>query len=150
VFTFKENTMTRLLPIVFGLVFASFSVNGFAEANAQVKADNDPFKYPVYEGRMACDDKVFVVVVEDLKIPNNFDVLVGKAHYKTKRIPTYSGAIRLEDKSHGIVWLQMANKSMLFNEKAGKRLATNCRNDIQQEAENALQIKPDTTVLGKP
>jgi hypothetical protein len=75
---------------------------------------------------------------------------MGKAHYKTKRIPTDSGAIRLEDKSHGIVWLQMANKSMLFNEKAGKRLANNCRNDVQKTAENALQIKPDTTVLGKP
>ncbi len=99
---------------------------------------------------MACDDKVFVVVVEDRKIRNNFDVLIGKAHYKAKRVPTDSGAIRLEDKSHGIVWLQMANKSMLLNEKAGKRLATNCRNDLQNAAENALQMKPDSSVLGKP
>ena len=99
---------------------------------------------------MACDDKVFVAVVEDRKIPNNFDILIGKAHYKAKRIPTDSGAIRLEDKPHGIVWLQMANKSMLLNEKAGKRLANNCRNDIQQVAEKNLLAKPDTTVLGKP
>ncbi len=146
--------MIRLLPIAFGLVFASLCVNGFAQAgaqiNGQIKADNDPFKYPVFEGRMNCDDKVFVAVIEDKKNRNNFDVFIGKAHYKTKRIPTDSGAIRLEDKSHGIVWLQMANKSMLFNEKAGKRLANNCRNETQQVAENALQIKPDTSVLGKP
>lgn len=138
--------MMRLLSIALSFVVASFCFNGFA----QVKADNDPFKYPVYEGRMACDDKVFVAVTEDRKIPNNFDILIGKARYKTKRIPTNSGAIRLEDKLHGIVWLQMANKSMLFNEKVGKRLANNCRNDIQQAAEKNLLAKPDTTVLGKP
>ena len=136
----------HLLSIAFGFVVISLCFNGVA----QVKADNDPFKYPVYEGRMACDDKVFVAVVEDRKIPNNFDILIGKAHYKAKRIPTDSGAIRLEDKPHGIVWLQMANKSMLLNEKAGKRLANNCRNDIQQVAEKNLLAKPDTTVLGKP
>jgi hypothetical protein len=146
VFTFKENAMTSLLPIVFGLFFASFSVSGFA----QVKVDNDPFKYPVYEGRMTCDDKVFVVVVESLKIPNNYDVLIGKAHYKTTRVPTDSGAIRLEDKAHAIVWLQMSNKSMLLDEKAGKRLANNCRNDLQAATEKALLVKPDTTILGKP
>jgi hypothetical protein len=141
--------MTRLLSIAIGLGFASFCINGMAQANAPMKADNDPFKYPVYEGRMACDDNVFVVVIEDKKIRNNFDVLVGKAHYKTKRIPTDSGAIRLEAKAQSIVWLQMANKSMLLNEKAGKRLANNCRNETQKAAETALLAMPDTTTLGK-
>ena len=138
--------MLRFLSIALGFIVTTASFNGFA----QIKDDSDPFKYPVYEGRIACDDKVFVSIVEDRKIPNNFNVLIGKTHYKTKRVPTDSGAIRLEDKIHGIVWLQMANKSMLFNEKAGKRLATNCRNDLQNAAENALQMKPDSSVLGKP
>jgi hypothetical protein len=131
---------------VVALVFASFCVS----AAAQVTADNDPFKYPVYEGRMACDDNVFVVVIEDKKIRHNFDILIGKAHYKTKRIPTSSGAIRLEAKAQSIVWLQMSNKSMLLNEKAGKRLANNCRNDTQKATENALLANPDNTALGKP
>ena len=138
--------MTRLLSIAFGLVCINLCSYGFA----QVKADNDPFKYPVYEGRMVCDDNVFVVVVEDKKTPHHFAVQIGKVHYKMKRIPTNSGAIRLEDKLHGIVWLQTSNKSMLLSEKAGKRLANNCRNGIQQETENALLLNPDTTVLGKP
>jgi hypothetical protein len=140
--------MTKLLSAALGLFCATFCLSGFAQA--LTKADNDPFKYPVYEGRMTCDDAVFVVVVEDRKTPNNFDVLIGKAHYKTKRMPTSSGAIRLEDKARSIVWLQMANKSMLLNEKAGKRLANNCRNETQKAAEEALLTKPDTSVLGKP
>jgi hypothetical protein len=138
--------MTRLLSLACGLVFASFCFNGLA----QVKADNDPFKYPVYEGRMACDDKVFVVVIEDKKIPNNFDVLIGKAHYKTKHIPTDSGAIRLEAKAQSIVWLQMSNKSMLFNEKAGKRLANNCRNDAQVAAEHTMATSTVSSALDAP
>jgi hypothetical protein len=128
---------TPLLAITFGFMVSSLSVS----ALAQHKVANDPFKYPVFEGNMACDDKVMVTVAHDRKIPNHFVLAIGKTHYKT---------IRLEDKAHGIVWLQMSNKSMLFNEKAGKRLANNCRNDAQKEVEVALQIQPDTSALGKP
>jgi hypothetical protein len=137
---------TPLLAIAFGFMVSSFS----ASALAQHKVANDPFKYPVFEGNMACDDKVMVVVAHDKKMLNHFVILMGKAHYKAQRVPTDSGAIRLEDKAHGIVWLQMSNKSMLFNEKVGKRLANNCRNDAQKEVEVALQIQPDTSALGKP
>jgi hypothetical protein len=38
---------------------------------------------------------------------------------------------------------------MLLDEKAGKRLANNCRNDLQTATEKALLVKPDTTILGK-
>ena len=138
--------MTPLLVIVFGFMTSSFPTN----TKAQSKAVNDPFKYPVFEGRISCDDKVTVVVMQDKKMPNHFVLLMGKAHYKTQRVPTDSGAIRLEDKAHSIVWLQMSNKSMLLNEKAGKRLANNCRNETQKEVEIALQIQPDTSALGKP
>jgi hypothetical protein len=96
---------------------------------------------------MACDDKVFVTVTEMKKQPHHFDVHIGKFHYKTVRVPTNSGAIRLEDKAHGIVWLQMSNKSMLFNEKAGKRLANNCRNEEQKAVDLALSAQPDTTLI---
>ena len=116
---------TPLLVIAFGFMTSSL-------------AASDPFKYPVFEGSMACDDKVTVAVAQDKKLPNHFLLSVGKMQFKTVRVPTDSGAIRLEDKAHGIVWLQMSNKSMLFNEKAGKRLANNCRNALQAQTEKEL------------
>jgi hypothetical protein len=137
-FIFRKNTMLRftrsLLTIAFGCIACSFSVI----AIAQDKAENDPFKYPVFEGVMTCDDAVTVVVVPDKKVPHHFVLSLGKVQFKSVRVPTSSGAIRLEDKAHGIVWLQMSNKSMLFNEKAGKRLAHNCRNALQAQTEKEL------------
>jgi hypothetical protein len=126
--------MMRLLASTLTVAVCLSTGAGFA----QVGSANDPFKYAAYTGRMPCDDKVFVTVLEDKKHPNHFHVQIGKAHYKTSRIATDSGAIRLEDKAHGIVWLQMSNKSMLFNEKEGKRLANNCRNDVQIAKEKEL------------
>ena len=39
---------------------------------------------------------------------------------------TTTGAVRLEDKRAGVMWLQIANKSMLMNSKIGQRMVDNC------------------------
>ncbi|HET7526815.1 MAG TPA: hypothetical protein VFK10_12795 [Burkholderiaceae bacterium] len=39
---------------------------------------------------------------------------------------TTTGAVRLEDKKNGMMWLQIANKSMLMNSKIGQRMVDNC------------------------
>ena len=39
---------------------------------------------------------------------------------------TTTGAVRLEDKKNGVMWLQIGNKSMLMNSKAGQRMVDNC------------------------
>jgi hypothetical protein len=39
---------------------------------------------------------------------------------------TTTGAVRLEDKKSGMMWLQIANKSMLMNSKIGQRMVDNC------------------------
>jgi hypothetical protein len=45
---------------------------------------------------------------------------------------TTSGAVRLEDKKAGVVWLQIANKSMLMNAKIGQRMVDGCVHDKQK------------------
>ena len=45
---------------------------------------------------------------------------------------TTTGAIRLEDKKNGMMWLQIANKSMLMNTKAGQRMVDNCQHPSQK------------------
>lgn len=98
--------------------------------------------YPVALGRIACAEKAFVTIDESKKHPGRYEISMGKAHYEAIRILTESGAVKLEDKRHGIVWLQMANKSMLFNEKMGKRLATDCQNDEQKAVQKAMDALP--------
>jgi hypothetical protein len=45
---------------------------------------------------------------------------------------TTTGAVRLEDKKTGVMWLQIANKSMLMNSKAGQRMVDNCTHPAQR------------------
>jgi hypothetical protein len=46
--------------------------------------------------------------------------------------PTTTGAVRLEDKKAGVVWLQIANKSMLMNAKIGQRMVDECVHPTQK------------------
>lgn len=50
----------------------------------------------------------------------------GKSYLMAPEI-TQTGAVRLEDKKNGLVWLQIPAKSMLMNAKAGQRMVDNCQ-----------------------
>ncbi|KAB2875232.1 MAG: hypothetical protein IT503_08810 [Burkholderiaceae bacterium] len=45
---------------------------------------------------------------------------------------TTTGAVRLEDKKAGMMWLQIPNKSMLMNSKIGQRMVDNCVHPSQR------------------
>jgi hypothetical protein len=45
---------------------------------------------------------------------------------------TTTGAVRLEDKKNGVMWLQISNKSMLMNSKVGQRMVDNCKHASQK------------------
>ncbi len=60
---------------------------------------------------------------------------------------TSTGAIRLEDASSGAVWLQLANKSMLMDQKQGRRLADACMNADQLVVADAMERSPAPNLL---
>lgn len=49
----------------------------------------------------------------------------GKIYVMAPEV-TQTGAVRLEDKANGLVWLQIPAKSMLMNAKLGQRMVDNC------------------------
>ena len=68
--------------------------------------------------------------------------------------PTTTGAVRLEDKSAGMVWLQLANKSMLMDQNKSRRLADECANAEQVAFAENMKTNPppsliDTTGMGR-
>ena len=68
------------------------------------------------------------VLVEKVSADHKTAVLKwGKKNYTMKVVDTSTGALRYEDKASGMVWLMVANKSMLVNAKQGQRLADECR-----------------------
>lgn len=104
----------------------------------------------VYAGRLPCADGVTVNIVADAKMPGYFDVQANKLKYRMFPVATTTGAIRLEDQHLGAVWLQLANKSMLMDQKIGKRVADECASPEQLAVGEALKINPAPSVLDAP
>lgn len=71
----------------------------------------------------------------------------GRQKYQMAPVPTSTGAVRLEDHVSGAVWLQLANKSMLMDQKLGRRLADECMNTGQAVVAEALLRTPAPNLL---
>lgn len=85
----------------------------------------------VHQGRLPCEMGATVRVEPDLSQPGYFNVHGKGFRYRMHPVATRTGAIRLEDKQAGAVWLQLANKSMLMDQKKGRRVADECAHPDQ-------------------
>lgn len=101
----------------------------------------------VQVGRLPCELGAFVTLAADPRAPGYFDVSVRNLKFRMFPVETSTGAIRLEDRKAGAVWLQLANKSMLMNQKLGQRLADACVSPDQAIVAEALNRNPPPSVL---
>jgi hypothetical protein len=118
-----------------------------AAAPAELSAQQLSIAQIVTTGRIQCADGQSVTITPDAKVNGAFDVLFGKTKYDVVPKPTTSGAVRLEDSKTGIVFMQLANKSMLFNERQGRRLADDCISPAQQAVADGMKANPQAGVL---
>jgi Ni/Co efflux regulator RcnB len=93
----------------------------------------------VYVGEIQCElgQKVSI---KPMKREGFFFVSRGIYKYVMHPVESRTGAIRLEDPARGALWLQLGNKSMLMNQKEGKRLADECVSP--EQADFAKNMKP--------
>ena len=71
--------------------------------------------------------------------------MAGKGfHYRMSPVATSTGAVRLEDQKEGAVWIQIANKSMLMNQKLGQRLADECMSPQQVAVTESIRKNPQS------
>jgi hypothetical protein len=101
----------------------------------------------VHTGRVACADGKSVTITPDTKTEGAFDLSFASTKYDVVPVPTKSGAVRLEDTKTGLVYMQLANKSMLFNERQSRRLADDCISPAQQAVADAMRANPTAGVL---
>jgi hypothetical protein len=101
----------------------------------------------VYQGKLPCELGAFVTITADNQSPGYFDVETKQQKYRMFPVETSTGAIRLEDHKVGAVWLQLANKSMLMNQKLGKRLADACMNPDQMAVAEKMLKNPTPGLL---
>jgi hypothetical protein len=104
----------------------------------------------VYTGTFPCELGTHVTVTADTAHPGFFTVAVGKISYYMHPVESRTGAIRLEDIRHSAVWLQLGSKSMLMDQKAGRRVSDDCKASAQQEYATHLQDHPQPQLLDKP
>lgn len=104
----------------------------------------------VYQGKLPCELGASVDLKADAKAPGYFDVQLGRQKFHMYPVETTTGAVRLEDKAAGAVWLQLANKSMLMNHKLGQRLADECVSPDQAVVAANLIKNPAPSVLDAP
>ncbi|HZE91946.1 MAG TPA: hypothetical protein VE029_09625 [Rhizobacter sp.] len=100
-----------------------------AADQAQLDAAERTF-YGPYE----CDFKQTIDVGMNPKTPGYVDVKFGKSTFTMKPTLSSTGALRLEDVKGQTLLLQIANKSMLMDVKAGKRLVDDCVHEKQRAA----------------
>lgn len=104
----------------------------------------------VHTGHIACELGASVNVTPDPKAPGRFHISGKGFAYHMTPVVSSTGAVRLEDTQRGAVWLQIANKSMLMNQKLGQRLADDCMSPAQVQVAEALKTNPQPSLLDKP
>ena len=89
-------------------------------------------------GEYQCEFAQTLDVSMNSKSPGYVDVKLQKQVYTMKPVLSSTGALRLEDVKGNTLLLQIANKSMLMDQKAGKRLVDGCVHEKQRASAAAL------------
>ena len=88
----------------------------------------------VLTGNAQCEFNQQVSVQPIEGKPAHFKVSFKNASYTMVPEETTTGAVRLEDKHAGVVWVQIPAKSMLLNARVGQRMVNDCRQTEQRAA----------------
>lgn len=91
----------------------------------------------VLTGDAACEFKQTIAVEPVADHAGHFNLTFKKVTYRMVPQETTTGAVRLEDKKNGMVWIQIPSKSMLMNSKIGQRVVDDCTHAEQRAAVEA-------------
>lgn len=149
-----KKAPAKKTPAKAAAVGAAAAVGGAAAVAATVQQPLAPEELAISErvhtGRIPCELGAFVNVTADQANPGYF-VIDGKGFkYHMSPVKTSTGTVRLEDRHAGAVWLQIANKSMLMNQKVGQRLADECMSPDQLQVAEAIKKNPPPSLLDAP
>ena len=85
----------------------------------------------VLTGQIPCELGKSIKVEKSTKYAGYADVSHAGRTYLMTPVRTSTGALRLEDSRNGVMMLQIANKTMLMNQRAGQRLVDGCEHPDQ-------------------
>jgi hypothetical protein len=108
----------------------------------------------IHQGQLPCELGATVRIEADPSQAGAFHVQGKGFKYRMFPVQTSTGTLRLEDKKAGTVWLQLANKSMLMDQKRGRRIVDDCVHPDQLAVAEAMKTNPppslfDTQGMGR-
>ncbi len=98
-------------------------------------------------GNIPCELGQTVSMRADPELPGHFHLQLKDQRFHLHPVQSATGALRLEDTSRGAVWIQLANKSMLMDQRQGRRLADECASAQQQAYAAQLKLNPAPNLL---
>jgi len=96
-----------------------------------------------YYGDYACEFNQTVRIDRHPKTEGYVNVAWNKQLFTMKPVLSSTGALRLEDVSGRTLMIQIANKSMLLDVKAGQRLVDECVSPEQRAAIERMKLEGD-------
>ncbi len=148
--TVKKTTAPRKAAAAAAVGGAGAGVAVAALTPRALNAEEMKLADRVYTGRINCELGKHVNVTRDEKNPGHFFVSGQGFSYHMSPVGTSTGVVRLEDRHAGATWLQIANKSMLMNQKQGKRMADECMSPEQLQVAEAIKKNPPQSLLEAP
>ncbi len=118
-----------------------------APVSPEASADDLAIAQQIHQGLLPCEMGTSIRVEADAAQPGYFHVQGKGFRYRMFPVRTNTGALRLEDKKAGAVWLQLANKSMLMDEKKGRRVADECAHPDQLAFSEKMKTNPLPSLL---
>ena len=113
-----------------GLALATETVESISQTQLDIASR-------VLTGKADCEFNQNVDVQPMTGKPGMFKVGFKGDSYAMVPQETTTGAVRLEDKKAGVMWLQIPSKSMLMNSKVGQRMVDACMHAEQRAAVSA-------------
>ena len=132
--------MSALLGLATTEVQAQSSQKKAASRSAELPAASEEQLQAARRAHLGvyqCEFGQSVTVILNEKQPGYLDVRFQKQLITMKPSLTSTGSLRLEDLKGERLWLQIANKSMLMDQRVGKRLVDGCIHDAQR-----IEVRP--------
>ncbi len=117
-----ENAKSTLKKATVKKAQAKKPLSPFAPQSDEIKALAEKFN----GGMFQCEFNETLTIAPNKEHPGYLTLRHKKITANMLPVPTNTGALRLESKTAGLVWLQLPTKSMLMNSKIGQRLADDC------------------------
>ncbi len=138
--------VVALIGLISPLVWGQASKPDLVLSSAQLAVARQ-----VHLGVLPCELGVKVVLSTDSRTTGYFQLQLGpKQKYRMFPVLTSTGSLRLEDPQAGMVWLQLADKSMLLNQKLGKRVADVCQSPAQRLFAQHQATNPQPGLFAAP